>query len=128
MSTQILPAIGLDHDAMMLAKFRSKVGATGKLERRIVTNLLARLDAIGYKPTCVNDGDDDNKCHDAKSAMEIIFNLDEAWLRVTKGRKNRTILLIMGNGVDMIVDYSYIENDTDGFRLLMETFDTDDYT
>jgi len=54
----ITPAPALDHDAMMLKRFNSKVSANGHLERAIVWNLCAHLAAAGFAVVSIDDGED----------------------------------------------------------------------
>jgi hypothetical protein len=116
----------LAHDAMMLKRFGQKVEARGKLERRIVWNLCAHMEEAGWKVQGVHDGDEFTECSDAKAAMELIFNLDDAGLYFEKDGSEHRVLLISGNGTDMIGDWNYSLNDSDGFNAAMEAFDTED--
>lgn len=95
-------------------------------EQRIVANLIHHLEQAGFKVMSVDDGEEDNCVSNMKEAMELIFNLDEARLWVKKeGTEQHVIMLIMGNDLDIICDYSYAEGDTDGFDALMNDFDTE---
>jgi hypothetical protein len=99
----------------------------GRLERRIVADLIAHLDVAGFVPAVVWDGEVEEPCSDAKSAMEFIFNLDEASVRFfRRGHLDagwHGVLLVLGNGIDIISDWNYLTNDTDGFNAAMESFD-----
>lgn len=120
---KIVTVPALDHDAMMLKRFGREVGACGKLERGIVYALCKHLIAAGFAIKGVWDGEVFEKAETPKAAMEFIFNLDEASLRITKGKREHGVLLILGNGEDVISDYNYSEGDSDGFRAAMEAFD-----
>lgn len=135
--TTILQPPALDHDAMMAKRFGTVVGGSGKVERRIVWNLMSLLQANGFRPTGVFDGDDFTEVADAKAAMELIFNLDEASVRFAPSyatdlehdEENRFfdprehgVLLVLGNGVDCICDWNYTEGDEDGFNRTMDAF------
>ena len=128
----------LDHDAMMLEKYGQGVSPEGKLERRIVWNLCAHLVLAGFVPFRTFDGDCFEYVGGAKEAMEFIFNLDEVSLRfipvsccqLTKKNKERRehgVLLVLGNGVDIVSDWNYTEGDPDGFSAAMDKFDAEDY-
>lgn len=118
----------LDHDALMKRKFGHDVKPHGRLERRIVANLIARLAANQFQLLYVDDGEEYSVVGDAKSAMELIFNLDEAKLGVGKpGTPAHWIYLVLGNGIDIISDYSYTRNDPDGFKAVMDEFDTEEF-
>lgn len=119
----------LDIDALMLRRFGHKVSPNGKLERRIVANLIAHLEAGGFQVIGLYDGDDLTAVTTAKEAMELIFNLDEASLRIGKAGTDidHGILLIVGNGIDIVSDYTYSEGDSDGFSAVMDAFDAEDF-
>ncbi|KVV40800.1 hypothetical protein WT27_12775 [Burkholderia territorii] len=111
----------------MLRRFGHKVSPNGKLERRIVANLIAHLEAGGFQVIGLYDGDDLTAVTTAKEAMELIFNLDEASLRIGKAGTDidHGILLIVGNGIDIVSDYTYSEGDSDGFSAVMGAFDAE---
>lgn len=118
----------LDHDKMTEREFGRKPSSTGVLERRIVAGLVQHLLDHGFVPFRVFDGEEFTLVTDAKSAMELIFNLDEASLRFTPKDKQRTgaehgVLLVLGNGEDIISDWNYSKDDGDGFNKAMEAFD-----
>lgn len=127
----------LDHDDMMRKRFGTVVRPSGRLERRIVANLIAHVLKAGFKLHSVNDGDEITPVRTMKAAMELIFNLDEASLRFYKGgRKGRTqdalqadawhgVLLVLGNGCDIVSDWNYTEGDADGFCAAMDAFDAE---
>lgn len=115
-----VPALKID---ALLYKGKELTGSQ-KLERRIVWNLMAFLKLKGFNPTLVDDGDDDTFVRDPLEVMELLFNLDEARVNFAKqGHAPHTVLLIMGEGIDMICDYSFSTNDSDGFAAAMDEFD-----
>jgi hypothetical protein len=99
-----------------------------KLERRIVWNLLRHLKANGWRPVIVDDGEERHSVESPEAAMDAIFAVDDSSLIVKRegvhGKRHR-IVLIGGNGIDMISDHSYAEGDPDGFLAVMEAFDTE---
>jgi hypothetical protein len=117
----------LDHDAMMKKRFGHEVSPKGRQERRIVANLIAHMEREGWKVQGVHDGDGFDKAADMKSAMELIFNLDDAGLYFEKGDAEHRVLLILGNGVDIVSDWNYSNGDADGFNAAMEKFDAEQY-
>lgn len=117
------PAPRLEHDAMMKRQFNSQVSTNGYIERAIVWNLCAHLQANGWHVSDINDGDDITQVDNAQHAMELIFNLDEAWLFFRKGRDDHAVYLVLGNGEDIISDWNYATNDPDRFNAAMEAFD-----
>lgn len=106
----------------------------GKVERRVVWNLLHHLAAAGFQPTLIDDGDEETSVQGYESAfllvMETLFNLDEAWLYFAKGDglPNHGVLLIFGNdGWDCVSDWTITKGDPDGFDAAMEAFNGEDY-
>jgi hypothetical protein len=113
----------LDHDAMMLTRYGHKVGPIGRLERRLVAAFCAHMADRGWRPSQLDDGETVTPVHDAKSAMELIFNLDESCLTFTDGTHAHAVLLINGNGIDMISDYASFRDDRDCFAATVAAFD-----
>lgn len=125
---KVIQAPALNHDAMMLQRFGTQVGPNGKLERRIVANLIRHLLDAGFKVEAVWDGEVNTPCGSMKTAMEVIFNLDQAHLYIYKPKhKAHWIFLVLGNGVDIVSDWSYTEGDKDGFNVVMEKFNAEDF-
>lgn len=127
-TTQIEQAPDLDHDAMMLKRFGTKLGPNQRLERRIVWNLLRHLERAGFAVHSIHDGDEIVDVADSKAAMELVFNLDEAWLHVRKSPRSgsHTIALVMGNGIDIVSDWS-IPRTPNGFNEAMNAFDAEQF-
>ncbi len=123
----VVDAPALDHDAMIKKRFGTEVSATGRRERRIVANLIAHMERAGWKVQGVHDGDDFTEAPDMKSAMELIFNLDDAGLYFEKGGSDHRVLLILGNDMDIVSDWNYSHGDPDGFNAAMEKFDAEQY-
>lgn len=106
--------------------------AQGVIERRIVWNLIAKLKAAGFTAVAVYDGEEYTKTPDAQAAMELIFNLDEASLRFIRSTdadayaadpddvNEHGVLLVGGNGEDIISDWNYSADDADGFNAAMD--------
>lgn len=130
MTKQSVIVPDLDHDAMMLNRFGSAVSAEGRLERRIVANLIAHLEAKGFEVFGTWDGEQEERATNAKEAMEFIFNLDEVSLRIGlkgSGEDQHGILLILGNGIDIVSDWNYYADDRDGFNAAMDEFDAEEF-
>lgn len=118
----------LKHDAMMLAQYGREVSANGRMERRIVAALCGHLKERGFEPIAVFDGEERTKTSDAKSVMELVFNLDEASVRFKKaGHSEHGVLLMLGEGDTIITDWNYTEGDPDGFDAAMEAFHVEDF-
>lgn len=112
------------------------VPARLKVERRIVANLLSRLQEKGFKIFSVHDEDDETEVNnDVTAAMELIFNLDYAHVFVTYGEKDsegdyehvHQISLVLGEGTTIISDYTYQLYDGDGFAIFMSEFDAEEF-
>lgn len=117
----------LDIDAFMLKRFGSKVSPSGRLERRIVANLCAHMERHGWAVQGVHDGDDFHEAKTVKDAMELIFDLDDAGLYFERDGQEHRVLLVLGNGTDIISDWHYSNGDSDGFDAAMEAFDAEAY-
>lgn len=74
------------------------------IERQIVYSLLTKLLTVfSTNHLKVYDGEETTDCgRDAVAAMEIIFNLDDSVVKVGNGH---WVMLICGNGTDIISDY-----------------------
>ena len=124
-----VPDIILNHDTMMREKYGIVVSQNGRVERRIVANLIAHLDAQGFSLHSIYDGETTTRVDNTKAAMELIFDLDEASLRFFSTRLTpddwHGVLLVLGNGVDIISDWNYYTDDRDGFNAAMDSFDTE---
>lgn len=105
-----------------------------RLEQRIVWNLLKVLETKGFAPHYVDDGDEQTPATSKKAAMELLFNLDDAYLflRHKDGQKDnrgmhRTawIRFVFGNGLDVVSDYN--ATNWMGFEDVMDKFDAEVY-
>lgn len=120
----------LDHDKMMYERFGcdSHLRAQGRLERRIVWNLFAHLAREGWLPWSLYDGEERTRVTKPKDAMELMFNLDEAYVTMRDLRGNEHwIRFTLGEGTDIICDHSLGDPDKDGFGAAMDAFDPEDY-
>lgn len=96
----------LDIDARL-----GNVSGTGKVERRIVANLIHALDGAGWRISSVDDGETDTPVAGVKDAMELVFNLDEVNVWFAKDGKRHRVYLVLGNGVDVISDWTLTDHD-----------------
>lgn len=119
------PALDIDAEVARVKKsVMAKLTAQQVLERRIAWNLLGHLFREGFDVTGVaSSGEDAEPAKDAKAAMELIFNLDEAvvYFKNRQG-KTRYVLLVLGNGEDLISDWGVPADPSDGFNHAMEDF------
>lgn len=119
----IVTAPALDIDALMLTRYDRKVSTNGRLERRIVANLIAHLQAAGFEPVSVYDGEDTTLAQDAKEAMECVFSVDQAWIHFSRPRNKlrHGVFLVVGNGTDIVSDSTVSSRDP-GFDVAVDTF------
>lgn len=141
---EILQPPALDIDAILYRDQKGTPHPQGKLERRIVWNLLNQIKAQGFPLALIDDGDEETRVTDPKAAMELIFNLDEVGVYFGYSDAEREadlqnqeaegteqdqappihwIRLVIGNGIDIISDYG-----TGGaFGKFLDGFDTEVY-
>lgn len=115
----------LDFDKSMLLRFGTKVTVEGKLERRIVANLCEYLIHHGWTPVETYDGEVFEPATTTKEVMENLFNVEEIAVRFTNGKETHGVALICGNGIDIVSDYDYSENDN--FHYHTFRFDAENY-
>ena|SRR5665213_1689223 len=130
--TTVLQPPALDHDAMMLERFKSKVIPRGKIERRVVWNLLSQLNDAGFTAWAVDDGDERTACESIKDVMELVFNLDEAhiYCEGKSGKRNWMYIVLGNDGYDAISDYGYHpdpKDDVDGWDAILNGFDGEEF-
>jgi len=91
-----------------------------ELERKIVRHLIRAAKEAGWNVCKVDDGGDELvTVRNETEAMDAIFAVDESRLKFTNGTVNHTVLIVGGNGIDIIADHSYVDGDADGFEALM---------
>jgi hypothetical protein len=118
----------LDHDAMMLREFGHKLSPDGRLERRAIAALCAHMSEHDWSPVEVYDGDDHTAVTDTKSAMELIFNLDDCFLYFRKGKQKCWVRIILGNAWHEVVsDYNCPVADPGGFAAAVDAFNAEEY-
>lgn len=116
----------LDIDKRMLDRYQRKVGVRGRLERRIVANLIRHLDEAGFPVRAVDDGEectDVDLANPMKAAMELIFNLDDCIVFFRPGVRN-WVRLVLGNGIDIVSDWCIASKK---FDEAMNAFDPEKY-
>lgn len=98
----------------------------GRLERRIVWNLLLHLEARGFVPNKV-DSDEGVRTPTALAVMEEAFNLDDCKVHFRRkggGPGSAWVYLVFGNdGIDCISDAGWTRGKTDDFEKAIEDFD-----
>lgn len=133
-----ITAPALDIDKILFKERGGKPYAGGVLERRIVANLIFHMQANGFRVHSIWDGEEftgfpatEQPADALKRAMELIFNLDEVSLRFVNREfdddDEHGVLLILGNGQDIIADWNYFGDDRDGFNRAMEEFNAEDF-
>lgn len=115
-------------DAPNLAINGGKIPHNTRLvEQRIAANLFACMAANGWTVKAVDDFDQVESMSSPDQAMELIFDLDMSKVHFTDGTETHQVLLVCGNGVDLIADYSYQKDDADGFEAVMDSFNADEF-
>lgn len=120
----------LDIDQILYRETNGRPHARGVRERRVVANLIAHLEVNGFTVVGVDDCEEYEEVSTMKEAMEVVFNLDLAHLHVRKAgvtESDHSVMLVMGNDLDIIGDWNYHPGDPDGFNAAMERFDSEDY-
>lgn len=88
------------------------------IEVKVVTKLFEMLEREGWVPKKVDDGGDDYILVTTWSeALEVIDSVEWSALFVTDGAQTRCVVLILGNGRDVVSDYSCSDP---SFEALME--------
>lgn len=105
-----------------------------RLEQRIVWNLLLTLEKHGFKPYLVDDGEEHTRVTSKIGAMELLFNLDDAYLVLrhvsgvyTPDRDHQGVWIrfVFGNELDIVSDYTATE--VNGFESIMSKFNPEVY-
>ena len=77
------------------------------IEVKIVTKLFEMLEGAGWEPIYVDDGGDDLvPAATWSEALETIDSVEWSKMRVKRGGGREHIVLILGNGRDVVSDYS----------------------
>jgi heme-degrading monooxygenase HmoA len=97
-------------------------------ERLIVSKLIDVAAEHGWKPHSVWDSEEEVRARTKAEALDAIFAVDESTLRFVhpdNGTRQRGVLIVLGNGIDVISDYSCPEqaNDLGKFVPMMEAFE-----
>lgn len=121
------PVLKIDTEAER--RYGSRVSPNGRLERRLVWNLLHHLMLNGWQAYAILNEDTGHwmLCVTPEAFMELAFNYEEPLVRVRRmgqpGYRPHRIKLIDGNGIDMISDHTL--RDTDNFGAVMDAFDSE---
>lgn len=97
-----------------------------QLEKKIVNRLIDKMIMAGWVVTQVDNGDGWEKVFSKENALKNIFDVDQAHVlfsQYASGKliNNHWVFLVFGNdGWDCISDYSYTEEDADGFAKIVE--------
>ena len=90
------------------------------LERVIIKNLIQTMSTHGWRVDHVWDGSDEVRAVDLGAQLDAVFAVDESQI-IFENRDGRQhwVSLILGNGVDVISDYSYAQYKADNFQSVM---------
>lgn len=96
-------------------------GSTVFIEKRVLSKLIASLKKAGWTPVSTWDGVEHVPTPTAKSVREAVFAVDEATVTFQNvAGKLHGVLLVGGNGADLISDYSFTDGDSDKFAAAMD--------
>jgi hypothetical protein len=109
------------------------------IERGIVRALIGHMRHKGWTAWRTFDGDGfEYPMGDTDAVMAAVFNLDEVSVRFTRDAKpgreaastlkrgEHGVLLVLGNGEDVLSDWNYSQGDPDGFNAAVESFTAQD--
>lgn len=95
-----------------------------KTERAIVRMLLHGLKSAGWNATYVDTGDDISPYVAVRTeteTMDQVFSVDTSTITFENAAGNRHgVLIVLGNGIDTIADYSHAQDDLDGFGVAVD--------
>lgn len=96
-----------------------------KLEQRVVWALFRHMEQRGWSAASVHDGDEETRVRSPKAAMELCFNLDDAYVffRNAEGKRHYVRLVFGNSPEEVICDWGFTEGDADGFDAAVRAFD-----
>lgn len=93
------------------------------IEHAIVRALVAYLGSHGWKPKCATYGEGNDRVRTVRDVLDYVFAVTESCVEFQKkGGGFGNVVLIAGNGDDIVSDWRYDFGDPAGFRALMDTF------
>lgn len=116
--------ITLDIDKSIYKDQGGKASLSAHLERSIILDMIAHLDTAGFKLEGGNDGDDEEDFTEPMKALDFFWDrVDYVHLHFRKeGFNLHTVMLVRGNGIDVISDWTYTNGDPDGFDAAVSAF------
>ena len=89
-------------------------------ERIIIKNLIQTMAAHGWKVDHIWDGGEEVRSDNLDAQLDTVFTVDESHIifENVAGRQ-QWVSLILGNGFDVISDYSYALHSGDNFGSVM---------
>lgn len=102
---------------------RVTLSKENRYERRVIWNLLNILEEAGWRIVEVDDSDYTHQVATVLHAMNTIFAFDHVDLTFEKDDMQHLVRVYLGEGEDLINDFTYSEGDADGFQALMKDFD-----
>lgn len=93
------------------------------VEEDVFETVFTALENAGWRVTACNTGPDEEWVHvsSIRAAKREVFSVEDASVEVTndKGR-HHYILIVLGNGADLVCDYTTARDDVDGFDTVMD--------
>lgn len=90
------------------------------IERKCIRYMLRALKHAGWRPTKVHTDEWETVTNEHET-MDCIFSVDESVLLVRNAELTHRVMIVLGNGIDCVPDYTVKDNDIDGFDRLMDT-------
>ena len=91
------------------------------LECVIIKHLIQTMAAHGWHVDHIWDGGDEVRASDIGAQLDAIFAVDESQIIFeNKDGRQHWASLILGNGIDVISDYSYAMHKADNFEAVMQ--------
>lgn len=93
------------------------------LERVIIKHLIQTMANHGWKVDHIWDGGDEIRATGIGDQLEAVFSVDESQIifENSAGRQH-WVSIILGNGIDVISDYSFAAHKADDFEKVMTEF------
>lgn len=80
----------------------------------VINKMFAKLGEHGWHPLHVFDGEENEKVGSVEEALYVIDSVEYSEVVFCRGASHHTVVLLPGNGRDVICDYSFSSSDDFG--------------